>query len=167
MTEYQRGPTGDTFTGPSLKGAAMSPKNIPFWDRVDRSNGPNACWPWTAAVQSAGYGFNRGKLAHRTAYEDAVGPIPDGLTIDHLCSNRRCCNPSHLEPVTREENARRGERNRLTRSGGRPDLVRRSHCKHGHEFTPDNVRLVGNARICRTCSSDRVRSFRLRKAGMS
>jgi hypothetical protein len=69
------------------------------------------CWTWTGAVQSRGYGScgyqRRIWSTHRLSYELLVGPIPSGLTIDHLCRNKRCCNPAHLEPVTNLENIRR------------------------------------------------------------
>ena len=77
--------------------------------RIDRSGD---CWVWTGSRTGAGYGQvwsrrgNRG--VHRIVYEQLVGPIPDGLVIDHLCRNRSCCNPAHLEPVTMAENVRRG-----------------------------------------------------------
>lgn len=78
-----------------------------FWSRVDKTDG---CWLWTSTVVWNGYGQfrinNRRVYAHRFAYEQVVGPVPDGL--DHLCRNRRCVNPAHLEPVTRQENLRRG-----------------------------------------------------------
>lgn len=71
------------------------------------------CWEWTLAVADNGYAHwarrdaLRGFLVHRVAYEAFVGPIPEGLHIDHLCVNRRCMNPDHLEPVTQRENTRR------------------------------------------------------------
>lgn len=79
-----------------------------FWSKVDASGD---CWLWTGAPH-LGYGrFSRGRsgatYAHRVAYELLVGPIPDGLTLDHLCWNTLCVNPDHLEPVTRAENTRR------------------------------------------------------------
>lgn len=73
---------------------------------------PSDCIVWTGALNSRGYGCfaiqGKSYLAHRVAYEDAHGPIPDGMTIDHLCSQKRCVNPDHLEVVTRGENNRRG-----------------------------------------------------------
>lgn len=80
-----------------------------FWKKVDR-RGPDECWPWLAG-QCIGYGrfVDRGVTvwAHRFSYELCVGPIPEGLVIDHLCCNTRCVNPAHLEPVTSRENTLR------------------------------------------------------------
>lgn len=82
------------------------------------------CWWWLGAIGSHGYGVvSRRDLAHRVAYERARGPIPAELTVDHLCCNRECVNPAHMELVTLAENGRRGERNRKTRSGGRKVAV--------------------------------------------
>lgn len=80
----------------------------PFWSYVFFHE--DGCWEWTGAKTAAGYGqFTRRKeYAHRHAYEDLVGPIPEGLVIDHLCRNPSCVNPDHLEPVTQRENIRRG-----------------------------------------------------------
>ncbi|RZT87553.1 HNH endonuclease [Pseudonocardia sediminis] len=133
----------------------------PFWSKVGTGDS-DACWPWLAGRVGSGYGTcGPGIYAHRVAYEISVGPIPDGLTIDHLCSNRICCNPSHLEPVTREENARRGEKNRRTRSGGR-SLASRTECKNGHAYVEGSFRWSGTARVCRQCARDRRRTFRER-----
>src|SRR5579875_211929 len=71
----------------------------------------DSCWLWTGAVTSSGYGSvghsGRARSTHRLAYELLTGDIPSGLTIDHLCRNKLCCNPKHLEPVTIGENVRR------------------------------------------------------------
>jgi hypothetical protein len=111
-----------------------------FWAKVDKSG---ECWLWTAQTHS-GYGyFNVGHehkvRAHRWSYERFVGPIPDGLTLDHLCHNRACVRPDHLEPVTVQENLRRSMDRRRSAT----------HCKRGHpyprEYQPDKKRQ------CRVC----------------
>jgi hypothetical protein len=85
-----------------------------FWSKVDASA---SCWVWTAATAGQGYGkftlSSDGKstypYAHRHSWELLVGPIPDGMTLDHLCKNRKCVNPDHLEVVTQAVNCLRGE----------------------------------------------------------
>lgn len=113
------------------------------------------CWEWTACKVGSKreYGCIRrgGKnvLAHRAMYELFVAPIPEGLTIDHLCRNPGCVRPSHLEPVTRTENTMRGF-NPMAKN------ARKTHCVWGHEFTPENTRTYktksGVGRACRACS---------------
>ena len=78
------------------------------------------CWNWQLFVSARGYGRSGGKdhsssLAHRVVYERLVGPIPEGLQLDHLCRNPRCVNPAHLEPVTQNVNQRRGNNAKLTK----------------------------------------------------
>ena len=130
----------------------LSPE-IRFWPKVvEQADG---CWLWAASKNLDGYGrfLLNGKivLAHRYAYELLVGPIPDGLQLDHLCRVRHCVYPPHLEPVTSRENILRGE-------GITAKESRKTHCAHGHAFDEANTyhrpsRPQG--RYCRTCNRDR------------
>lgn len=111
------------------------------------------CWEWTGATTS-GYGVIRldgnGRLvrAHRAAYEMYVGAIPDGLQIDHLCRRRCCVNPYHLEPVTQAENIRRGG----SSAAQIAKWAAMTHCRSGHERTPDNTHITPKGqRVCRVC----------------
>jgi len=82
--------------------------------------------------------------AHRYVYEQEVGPIPDGLTLDHLCRNRACVNPDHLEPVTMRVNTLRGETITARNAA-------KTRCDKGHEFTPENTMRKPDGRRCRVC----------------
>lgn len=113
-----------------------------FWSNVLFTED---CWLWKGPKWD-GYGiFSKHHVrVHRYAYEFCVGPIPDGLTIDHLCRIRACVRPEHLEPVTHVENIKRGW-------AVRP---RQSHCKNGHEFTPENTYRYSislGMRVCKIC----------------
>jgi hypothetical protein len=129
-----------------------------FWDKVLLGNG---CWEWTGAHLKDGYSRfkvdGRTVLAHRCAYELAVGPIPDGLTLDHLCRNRGCVNPAHLEPVTQRENTMRSPVAAAALN------VAKTHCINGHAFVGENLRLrIRGGRDCRICHRMYQQAFRQR-----
>lgn len=114
-----------------------------LWSRVDKSG---TCWEWQGPT-SGGYGVigAGGRKCplirtHRLSYELLKGPIPDGLEIDHLCKNRRCCNPEHLEAVTKAENLRRV-------------WVNHTHCPRGHELPPKAPQGKRRGQ-CKTCKSE-------------
>jgi hypothetical protein len=124
-----------------------------FWGKVEKTD---TCWVWTAGKNHYGYGsyaVRRGDgwfraQAHRLAYEELVGPIPAGLTVDHICRNRACVNPTHMELVTRGENVLRG-------TGPSAEHARQTHCKRGHPFEEPHVYLWRGRRYCRTCQRER------------
>jgi hypothetical protein len=129
----------------------------PLAERVFEKVEPTLfCWTWHGAISEAGYGVvglgRRGEgngLVHRVVYELLVGPIPPGMDLDHLCRNRWCCNPGHLEPVTRQVNVDRGAH---AKGWAEKEIT---HCVNGHEFTPGNTWRSAKQRHCRACARDR------------
>lgn len=129
-----------------------------LWLNVNRS-GPGGCWLWTGPIDRNGYGvFNVGgrsdlrkHRAHRFVYEILVGPIPEGLVLDHVralgCRHRHCVNPAHLEPVTQGTNVRRGD-------APAAEHARKTQCVNGHLFTPGNTYVRNGWRYCRTCRNN-------------
>jgi len=139
------------------------PRLLPrFWDKV--SVAESGCWIWTAQTSRDGYGrfaFHGRKQAHRVAYECLVGPIPDGLQIDHLCRVRNCVNPKHMEPVTPAINSARSPINVSSINRDK------THCVNGHPFDETNTYMWRGKRVCRACNRAAVsrRAARRRDLG--
>lgn len=127
--------------------------------RIEIIPGPleTPCWLWTGVTGRLGYvriatddrtpTRRHYESLHRVVYRELVGPIPEGLEIDHLCRARHCCNPDHLEPVTHAENVRRGER------------AQRTHCPQSHLYDEANTyRSKRGSRECRQCGRERRRT---------
>lgn len=135
---------------------------------------PNSgCFIWTGSLDRNGYGRlgigysaednRRTTWAHRAAYEHFVGPIPDGLVIDHKCRMKCCVNPAHLEPVTQLENCRRGRAGEVVRARS----VAQTHCKRGHILSGKNVQLYRGARLCLMCRGLRGEARKVARRGKS
>ena len=120
----------------------------------------NGCWIWTGALSSTGYGAVRweGRIwnTHRLLYIDLVGEVPKELTMDHLCRNRACCNPQHLEPVTQRVNILRGR-------GVTAENIAKDACVHGHRFTVEiTIIEKTGGRHCKTCREKHIKAWRER-----
>lgn len=139
-----------------------------FWAKVDKSGGADACWPWLAAKDMGGYGLfriskpvRRYPKAHRVAYEWCVGPIPQGMTLDHLCRNRACVNPAHLEPVSQRENTWRGTSPVALNA-------QKLFCKRGHPLAGRNLVVSKDgSRHCGACSNMHARARRAARGAKS
>lgn len=135
------------------------PPTVPAMERFLSFIAPNesGCWEWTGHLTN-GYGRfwfeGATPAAHRWAYERWVGPIPDDLEVDHLCKNRACVNPDHLEAVTGEENIRRSDAWSAVNA-------RKSHCPKGHLY--DGVERSTGTRKCLACARENARRYRQRK----
>lgn len=141
---------------------SLNPTPLVYLERIDaryKKPSDDECWVWTGCLSAAGYGRAHtgydasGKqntvITHQAMYELYVGQIPPGLTIDHLCGNKACGNPSHMKILTKFEDYK------IKAS------ARKTHCPHGHEYTTKNIiynkrNNGGLYRRCRTCSNKRV-----------
>lgn len=173
-TPTQERPWQRFCSHPCSTRARRQPPEVRFWPNVIQGVVPSTrpdlspCWLWTGTT-NGGYGSftiphenprpyrtGRSVRAHRWAYEYLIGPIPEGLDLDHLCRTLRCVNPNHLEPVTRGENQRRG-------TSLWAQNARKTHCRRGHPFTPENILdPVSGRRECRECKREHGRQRRRR-----
>lgn len=124
------------------------------------------CWLWNMSLSKDGYGSYKGRGAHRASYEFSKGQIPEGLEIDHICRNRSCVNPKHLEAVTHEENIKRGVYG--DRSWVRKIHGDKTQCKRGHKYSGENLRIEkrtdgGIARRCKECDKLKNKNYLIRK----
>lgn len=143
-----------------------------FWPKVALPDTPDGCWVWTAARTRDGYGVfrlgGRSVKAHRASYRTFVGPIPDGLTLDHVCNNPPCVNPAHLVPATVRDNIMRDGAH-----GACAVNARKTHCPRGHSLLDKGNlapwQLRRGERECLTCRRERQRrrwrTMRNRAAG--
>jgi hypothetical protein len=131
-----------------------------FWSLVHQDD-ESGCWLWQGSVSNYGYGLHfqdrRTMRAHRFSYEQMIGPIPEGLVLDHLCRRQLCVNPFHLDPVPNGINVKRGE---SVSSVNRA----KTHCSQGHEFDPENTYITKRGeRACRACHREYQREHMRRK----
>lgn len=139
----------------------MSRPERPLEERLfPRIDAEGPCWLWTGAISRNGYGVVQlggrdagTRAVHRVVWELLVGLIPRGLDLDHLCRVRHCCNPDHLEPVTRQANVARGAHGAGVLRGFRCD----------HPETPENTIVTSRQRTCRTCANESSRAYRARQ----
>ena len=144
---------------------ARLPIEVRLWDKVEIVN---ECWVWKGATTEYGYGkigsgcrSHPTLAAHRVAYEVLIEELDPVVDLDHVCRNPRCVNPFHVEPVTHQENIRRGAGAVCIKTG---------RCKNGHELTPESVRMIFDhnkhrtVRRCRICDRAAMRACRQRKS---
>lgn len=143
----------------------MGPVPIPWQSRLIPE--PNSgCLLWEGAVTRDGYGLvrrnNTNHRVHRLAWEEAKGPIPEGLNVCHTCDVPACCNPDHLFLGTQLDNVA-DMRTKGRFKGGSSLNALKTHCPQGHEYTPDNVYLYNGMRSCKACSNARAAGFYSRR----
>jgi hypothetical protein len=141
-----------------------------FWNKVN-VNQRTGCWEWTGCLNAYGYGHvwdreTKGTVrAHRFAFQKLIGPIPDGMELDHVCRVRHCVNPEHLDVVTTAENSRRSPVVAGVFARGVSMQLSKTHCPYGHEYTDANLIVDADGhRVCRECRNDKYKRWYARNA---
>lgn len=133
---------------------------IRFFDKVDKTE---SCWNWTGHITNAGYGQflfdGKTQKAHMVSYILEYGKIPNSLVIDHLCKNKKCVNPKHLEAVSQKENVNRGLAGKINNAQASKRV-----CPSGHKYNRINKHWH---RLCRKCRSDQTIKSRKLKSGLA
>ncbi len=138
---------------------ALHPDEARFWMKVDMGDNPSRCWEWLARkFTQTGYGafLFEGKTttAHRASWLMAGrGEIADGWDVDHICSNRGCVNPGHLQVMTHAEHGRKSGQERGIRAR------MRSHCRNGHAWSEHGRITPGGKRLCRICRRETLKRY--------
>lgn len=139
------------------------------WKRV-KIDPDTGCWNWTGPTMGKGYACinweGRSWLIHRAVYTFTVGPIPEGMELDHLCESKVCCNPAHLEPVTTEVNSKRSPNTLAAKNAAK------THCPQGHPYDEENTKwtwMTGRrqkrlVRLCKACATEHHRKQSRRKS---
>jgi len=165
---------GTTDILPFKNGPKPVPMEVRFWAKVVQSGD---CWLWTGSTTRGGYGNCHDpdeRMAHRWAYKNMIGPIPEGLHLDHLCRVRACVNPYHLDPVTQAVNNSRMDYTAFLagapRARAKENASRRAkalaatHCKRGHLFDEANIIWQKKGtRVCRACQYASIARYQERK----
>jgi len=156
VTDNTRAVTREQLAAALLPHTRMDEHSRAFWE-LSYPEDDNGCWPWSGQQNRQGYGVavlrGRKMTAHRVAWLRSGHSIEVELTLDHLCRNKLCINPGHLEPVTRKENVLRGDT--LPAAN-----LRKTVCANGHPYSPENTIHKGDgSRVCRICKSDQNRRY--------
>lgn len=152
--------------GGERQGHVKRGSSKPFDEKILKVEG--GCWEWQGGKDRDGYGRYGNKRAHRITYERVNGKIPEGLVIDHLCCNKGCVNPNHLEVVSPSQNSKRNYERGMV-SFLKTYHLSKTHCPQGHPYSGENLRLSKikgrktRARRCKICDAEKTKRYLMRK----
>ena len=137
-----------------MRATRRTPPEQRVWKFIIKGRAHDACWIWIGHRNEKGYGLFEKQQAHRFVYAMLVGPIPEGLQLDHLCLRKECVRPSHLYPVTNAENMARA-------------VANRTRCRNGHDLAEEGFKVIGGKRMCARCDRERFARFYAKHGGKS